>query len=265
MKTLTLFAAAIIAAVLPSGALAQTVSYDPILIRVAPEVSYLKVNEFPASPAGKTNILLLGAVDVQYGDKIQLRTVGSFATDVWNPDGSHVWGPEQPQPFVGILSGSYNYLSVGGKTYCHPYQPQFTGLPAYVTPAKVDGSNSAPTDIPEDFLIPPDGVTMCVPAFGNFLGLLNPDPNAQTKDADADFAVEIVRLEKARLALTPTLSSSNLNVGDTVTLTLSLTCYGNVAAQGIHMYLDDQLARREWWRSATTPTSSSSSPGRCRA
>ncbi|MHC1767589.1 MAG: choice-of-anchor U domain-containing protein [Verrucomicrobiia bacterium] len=74
------------------------------------------------------------------------------------------------------------------------------------------------------------------------LVLLNPDPeNLFGGDPDHDFAVVIEPLEKARLALPRTLlSSSNVSVGDTFNLTISLTNYGNAAAQGTHMYTDYQ-------------------------
>lgn len=218
-------------AVLATVARAQMVSYDPILIRAATGISYSKTNEFLPSPAGKTNTLNLATVDINYGDKFRLRTVGTFALKVGqNPDDTPMFGPEEPRPFLGVFSSVFT--AFGGKRQVA--DPRASGLPGYITPAKTGGTNPVPTDIPEDFLIPPEGViVLCLPRFGNFLGMLNPDPNAGTQDSDGDFAVEILPLEKARLKLTHNWSPTNPVVGETVTLTLLVTNIGNVPVMGL--------------------------------
>lgn len=217
----------------------QTVSFDPIVVHVSPYNAYVGADGvFSTAPNGNTtNIIALIArsVDIRYGDKIRLRTIGTVA-----PYGS---GTEAPQPFLGLLCAGVGQPYVAANIR-RAIPTVATDLPGVFTPEgrNIDGK-STPTDIPEDFLIPPDGVTLCVPPFGNFLILLNPDPgHLYGPDRNGDFAVQIQPLEKARLTLTSTLSCSNACVGDIFTLTLALTNYGNVSAEGIHMYLDDQLA-----------------------
>jgi hypothetical protein len=51
-------------------------------------------------------------------------------------------------------------------------------------------------------------------------------------------------LEKVRMALTTTVSSTNLNVRHTLTLTLSLTSCGNLPVEGIHMNVTDHCPTR---------------------
>ncbi|MHC1767588.1 MAG: hypothetical protein AB9869_25470 [Verrucomicrobiia bacterium] len=155
---------------------AQTVSMDPIRVPVLHFDSY-HVNGLPPgeSPQGwfsfkegprtgvyYTNAINLASRDIRYGDKIRLRTVGTFRKDLQNPDGTLTTGPEVPQPFLGLFFGS---LRIAGLTW-GPYKalsPVATGLPEYVTPPYTNLSGTFPTDIPEDFLIPPDAVTLCVP------------------------------------------------------------------------------------------------------
>ena len=57
----------------------ETVNYNPPQILVCPNISFVGVVQFPASPAGKTKVCLLGSKNVFYRAKICLRTVRSFA------------------------------------------------------------------------------------------------------------------------------------------------------------------------------------------
>lgn len=237
----------------------QTLNMDPIQVRVYPYDHYTRTGgvfgslgadgRLWACPGPATNLVALpsSSTDIRYGDKIRLQTYGTIAYGFWtNGSGTNnfVWvgGPEIPQPFLGVFCGSVGALGGGGQGPYRPIAPVATGLPEYVTPMYTNFPNVIPTDIPEDFLIPPEGVTLCVPPYGNFLVLLSPEQNQfWFKDEDCDFGVEIQPLEKPRLAVTRTLSSSNVMVGDTFTLTLGFTNYGNAPVEGVHMYIDDQL------------------------
>lgn len=192
---------------------------------------------FPPSRRGKTNSFRLHTTGVRYGDKIRLRTVGTFG--VRHP-GEPVFGSEETQPFLGFLTGGINHPNF----YYIAAPPVDPHLPSYVTPPIEANGKVIPTDSPRDFLITPEGVTLCVPVDSNLLGMLNPDPRVRTRDADNDFRIEVIPLEGARVGITATLNFTNVIVGDTVKLTLSLTNSGNVPAVGIAMYIDEGLRRQ---------------------
>jgi len=119
---------------------------------------------FPPSRRGKTNSFRLHTTGVRYGDKIRLRTVGTFG--VRHP-GEPVFGSEETQPFLGFLTGGINHPNF----YYIAAPPVDPHLPSYVTPPIEANGKVIPTDSPRDFLITPEGVTLCVPVDSNFLVL----------------------------------------------------------------------------------------------
>lgn len=113
----------------------QTVSYDPIQVRVSPRVAYIRTNEFLNPPPGKTNILNLAAVDLIRGDKVQLRTTGSFAINTGQaPDGTVLFGPEEPRSMLGVFA-----LFTAFRQTRQVANPLQTDLPGFITPPR-DGA-----------------------------------------------------------------------------------------------------------------------------
>ena len=213
------------------------INYNKLLFHPSPRVSYVAPGLFQNSPVGMTNFFLTArdgahmAGDSLYaGDKVRIRTVGSYAVAIGtNPDGSTQYSTEEPRAFLGLYAGAVGELGASKKIYF----PADTGLPGYVTPTRTVGTRQVITDTQFDFLIPPDGVTFCMPPYGNFLCLLNPDPNAVVRDVDGDFGIEIEPLEKARLLIDAVLSTTNIVVGDLFTITINLQSIGNVPVMNI--------------------------------
>jgi uncharacterized repeat protein (TIGR01451 family) len=215
----------------PVLACAQTLNFQPFLVRPSPQVTYVdEGGYFPPAPDGRTNFIRIFPQGLNYGDRVRLRTVGTYAV---RQPGEEEFGAEAPQSFLGLMTG----VPLRPNQYYLPAQRPDTGLPQYVTPPIERGGDTVPTDIENDFLITPGGVTLpCVPLEGNFFVFLNPDPTVAAKDAEQDFAIEITLLEGARLSTRPSLDRTNVTVGESVTLTLTLTNWGNVPVQGIEMY-----------------------------
>ncbi len=230
--------------------------FRTITLEVDPSVSYVEVGYFPPTyTPGKTNRFRLVTSGVAYGDKVRLRTVGTFAVPTGvNAEGKTQWGPEEPQPVVAFLSGGINHPN----QYYIASPPRDSGLPEYVTPPIERSGRSIPTDSAKDFLITPEGVTVCIPILGNFLGMLNAAPGTATRDEDGDFAVEIIPLEKTRPDFEAVLSRTNVTVGDVIGATLTVTNIGNVPAYGLRM--GDSLGREVTYDSNMVATVSGPAP-----
>lgn len=219
--------------------LAQPVSYAPIQIPADPATFYVGEGYFDRTvERGKTNYFRIFSHDLSYGDKVRVRTIGTFATD--EPGGSAEWTAEQEQPIVGYLAS----VVLHPNRYYLPFYVEQSSLPPFVTPPVEIAGKPVPTDVDKDFLITKDGITFCIPVDANFLGFVNSVPGINTKDENRDFAVEIVPLEKTRPRLAAILSRTNVTVGDPVEMTLTVTNIGNVPAQNVSMFLPAELANR---------------------
>jgi len=218
-------------ALIISSGFGQSLNLEPFVVKPSPRVAYVDEGGFfPPSPDGTTNFIRIFTRGLNYGDKVRLRTVGTFAV---RQPGQQEFGSEGAEPFLGLLTG----VPLRPNRYFLPAKPPRTGLPQYVTPSIEIKGKSVPTDIENDFLITPGGVTLpCIPLEGNFFVFLNPDPRVLARDVDEDFGIEVTLLEGARLSTKSSLNATNVTVGDQVTITLTLTNWGNVPTQKIEMY-----------------------------
>lgn len=207
----------------------QGFSLRPFQLEPSPQLRYIDGNYVEPPPPGKTNWHRVHNSGLQYGDRIRLRTVGSFGV---KPPEAEEFGSDGPQPFVGFFTG----VMLRPNQYFHPAPLEDAGAPRYVTPpVEVNGKIQA-TDVELDFLITPGGIDCCVPVGGNFLGMVNADPRVQARDQDGDFRVEVIPLEGSRVQSQAILSSTNVTVGDLVEMTLTFTNSGNASAFGLRMY-----------------------------
>lgn len=181
-----------------------------------------------------TNIFYLTPLGIYPGDVLFLQTAGDYSIGRTNSNGVLVYGPEIPQPILGLFFS--NYFNVGCAQVT-PHAAQTT-LQQYVTPAYITSLGaSVSTDIPQDFLIPTNGMTVTVPYGAFFLAFGETDPNVRhIQDTNSDFRVVIRPLQQLRFEAsnsTVVLSITNMYVGQTFTATLYLTNTGNVTVQGL--------------------------------
>lgn len=212
------YCVAVIPAVFGQGFSTAPFQYEPDV-----DLKYVDGNYVAPPSPGKTNWYRVQTSRLQYGDKITIRTLGTYA--VKSP-GDEEFGGEGAQPFLGFFTGVMTHPNF----FYHPTPLQDSGAPRYVTPPVEVNGESVPTDVELDFLIPPGGVTVCVPVQGNFLTLLNPDPRVAARDEGDDFRIEVIPVEGARFERSTQLSSPEVTVGDMVGLTINITNTGNVPA-----------------------------------
>lgn len=86
-----------------SSVFGQSLDFTPLVVKASPRVAYAdEGGAFPPSPGGRTNFIRIFTRGLNYGDKVRLRTVGTFAV---RQPGQEEFGPEGAEPFLGLMTG----------------------------------------------------------------------------------------------------------------------------------------------------------------